>query len=193
MKTIITAAILTALSLTNFAKAEQPTPPPGDTPNKQQTTKKLTTEELGEMLDNLGYATRPSKNKDGKIVGYYFDLSRGSTKITLYASVSAGTNIWIDTNMITFDDKTPPTTEMLLAFLGTQDQLWPAYLVYYPKTKLVQMALSVEVAGLTPTILNKKIESMMDKFNIVLEAYKKVKAAEQKAQDVGKPDANPLP
>ena len=91
-----------------------------------------------------------------------------------------------------FNDKDPATQELLLALLATHDELWPAYLVYYPTTKLVQLSMSMTAVGFGPATLRTNLEGMMDKLMIVAQAYKKVRDAE-KALEGGTGGANPLP
>jgi hypothetical protein len=181
MKTLL-AAMFAVLTFAGVANALPPIGRPAQTP-EQNPRQKITTAQLGEALEALGYTPERNRDKDGKVLGYYIDVKRGDTTVTMYLSVASnGMNLWIDVNMVTLDEKNPPTSELLLAFLGTHDQLWPAYLVYLPKTKMVQMAMSVSSAGFDSDALKAKLNTMMDKFLIVAEVYKKAKAEEQKAQ-----------
>lgn len=189
MKTLMTAVLLAALTATGFARGDEPAKTTA--PAKPAVTK-VTTEELGALLEKMGYAPRPRKDKDGKVTGYAVELTRDSTTITVYLDVSStGGNIWLNAIVTVFDDKEPATPELLLAFLSTHDQLWPAYLVYYPKANLVQLAMSMSTAGSGPATLRTNLESMADKHLIVAKAYKKARDAE-KAQG-GTSGANPLP
>lgn len=177
MKTLMTAVLFAALAATGFAHGDEPVKTTA--PAKPAVTK-VTTEELGAMLEKMGYAPRPRKDKDGKVTGYAVKLTRDSTTITVYLDVAGtGGNIWLSVNATKFTDKEPATPELLLAFLAAHDQLWPAYLVYYPETKWVELSMSMTAAGFGPATLRTNLDRMMDKFLIVAEAYKKARDAEK--------------
>ena len=179
MKTLMTAAVFALFAFAGSAKADLP----NLTGNKPTTGKKVTTSELGDALEDAGYSPKAVKNKDKKVIGYEVEVKRGDTTITVYMYAAEGNrNLWLEVNMITLDEKNPPTQELLLAFLGTHDQLWPAYLVYYPKTKMVQMAMSMSADGFNSKALKGNLDKMMDKFLIVADVFKKVKTAEENAQ-----------
>jgi hypothetical protein len=182
VKTLRTALFVAALALTGTAQGQETGKTAGKEPVKTA-AKKVTTEDVGLVLEQMGYELQPNKDKDGKLKGYWFDLTRGGTTITLYVNVSpGGTVVWLDNNLITFDEKTPATTETLLGLLAEQDNLWPAYLTYYPKTKMLTLALPVEKA-LTPANIRAALDSFADKFQIVADAYKKVTASEAAAKE----------
>ena len=191
MKTLMTAVLLAALAATGFAKGDAPTQ---TTAPAAPAAPQLTTEYLGDTLEKAGYAPRPVKNKDGKVTGYFVDLTRGSTAATGYLHVTSnGGHIWLSFYAIKFTDKELATPELLLALLATHDQLYPAYLVYSPETKWVELSMSMTTAGFGPVALRTNLDRMMDKLLIVVEAYRKVRAAEQKALEGGTGGANPLP
>jgi hypothetical protein len=179
MKTLMTAAVFAVFTFTGVAKADLP----NLTGKPTTKVKKVTTSEVRDALEDAGYSPKANKNKDGKIISYSVEVKRGDTTITVYMYAAEGNrNIWFEVDMITLDERNPPTKELLLAFLGTHDQLWPAYLVYYPKTKGVQMAMSMSADDFNTATLKGNLDKMMDKFLIVADVFKKVKAAEEKAQ-----------
>ena len=177
MKTLMTAALLAAFALTGTIQGQ--TGPAKDPIGSEKTqAKKMTLDDLQQLLDAMGYNLRPGKNAEGKVVGYFFDLTRGSDTITVYLNV-VGDNIWIDTVLITFNEKTPASLPVVLGFLAEQDKLWPAYVVYYPKTKVMEMAQCVKGPNITPAMIRTSLESFMDKFGIVKNAYQAAKAREE--------------
>ncbi len=191
MKTLMTAVLLAALAATGFATGDEPAQP---TAPAAPAAPKVTTEYLGDTLEKAGYAPRPVKNKDGKVTGHAVDLHRGTGTFTVYLDVTSnGGHIWLNVYAIKFTDKELATPELLLALLATHDQLYPAYLVYYPETKWVELSMSMTTAGFGPVALRTNLDRMMDKLVIVAEAYRKVRAAEQKAPEGGTGGANPLP
>jgi hypothetical protein len=179
MKKFIVATLLAAFAFNGTGMGETPAPavPAAPATNNLPEVKNITIEDLGQMLDAMGYSPRPGKNKEGKTIGYYVDLSSNGATITAYVTVG-GTNVWIDTNCITYDEKNPATVPLLLGFLAEHDRLWPAYLNYYPKTKVMQLAQSV-TGPVTSGALRKGLDSFMQKFLIVRDAYVKVKQIEK--------------
>src|SRR4051812_33567103 len=105
MKTLITTALLAALAITGFAKADEPTKP---TAPVQATEKKVTMEELGSVLERMGYNPKPAKDSDGKVVGFNIEYTRGSTTISISLSLSpSGTRVWMNVGVASFDEKYP--------------------------------------------------------------------------------------
>lgn len=180
MKTLTTAAVLAALT---FSPARGDEPAKTKTPAKAE-VKKITVADLGRMLEELGHEPRESKDKDGKVIGFHVDQTRDGTKVTCYVTVSDdGTTVWIDNSLLVFNEKTLATVPVLLGLLAEQDDLWPAYVVYYPKTKRLKLARAVEGPELTRQKLRAGLESFMEKWAVVRNAYQKAVKDEAVAKE----------
>jgi hypothetical protein len=190
MKTLMTAALLAALALTGLAKADEPTKPtPAPT---QATEKKVSLEELGSVLEQMGYTAQPVKDKQGKIVGYTIQVSRGGSNTSILLSLSPSkTRVWMYVGIMTFDEKVPATQELLLALLAKHDELWPAYVTYVPHWKQLVLSMSMDVTNFGPAALRVQLDRVLDKLQIVVDVVNKVQAAQEKGKEGGTP--NPLP
>ncbi len=177
MSRIITAALLAAFAVTGTISAQTPAPTNQESKDKAE-AKTLTIEDVGAMLEAMGYTPRPGKDKDGKLVGYYVELTRGGNTVTAYLSMG-GPNIWIDTNFAVYNEKNPASVTLLLGLMAEHDRLWPAYLNFYPKTKVMQLAQPVIGPNITPAALRKGLDSFMDKWVIARDAYYKARAIEK--------------
>lgn len=187
MKTILTATLLTALTLASTARSEDSGTTKPIEPTKSA-VKKITIEELGQMLEPMGYAPRPALSKEGKLLGYWVELTRSSTTFRVFIDVApSGTVVWVSSNMIQFNEKTPASIDTLLGLIAEQNKLWPAYQVFYPKSKMLELAMPLHVQELNRATIRTGLESFLSNAMIVLETYKAAKAKEQA------PTADPLP
>ena len=177
MKTLMTAALLAAFALTGTIQGQTGSAQ-SPTGSEKNEVKKMTLDELQQMLETMGYSPRPGKNAEGKVVGYFVDLTRGGDTIPGYLSL-AGDNIWLDTNLLVFNDKQPATLPVILGLLAEQDKLWPAYLSFYPKTKVLQLTQCIKGPNITPAMIRASFESFMDKWIIVKNAYIAAKGREE--------------
>jgi hypothetical protein len=180
MKTLMTAVLVSALTFTGLASGQTP---PVETP-KPATPKKMTVEELGKMLEGLGLEVKPFKNKDGEIVGYNVEYTRGSETLRLSLSMSpSGMNVWLNAGMLAFNEKNPATVNVLLAILGKHNEMWPAYVTYFPKDGWIDLSMPVQGPNFTPASLRQGLDTFMDKFILFREAYQKAKKEESKLLD----------
>jgi hypothetical protein len=176
MTKLMTAAVLAVLTLSPVAFADEPA-------KAAQEKKEFTIPELGTMLDEMGYGPRESKDKDGKVTGYYVDMNRDGSKVTCFLTVSGGTTVWFDNTLLVFDDKTPATLPVVLGLLAEQDNLWPAYIVHYPKTNKLVLAQAVTGPDVSRKALRDGLESFMDKWVVVKNTYQKVLKEEAIARE----------
>jgi hypothetical protein len=140
------------------------------------------------MLDTMGLSPRPRKDKDGKVIGYHIDQMTKLGKATYYLSVSgtgSSATIWVDANIAVFGDKNPATVALLTALLAEQDNLWPAYIVYYPKTKVLQLAMPLQNANPTPAQIQKTLTDFTVKCNTVLDTLAKVAKEDAATKEQG--------
>ena len=156
MKTLMTAAMLAALTLTAAAFGQNPGKPDPTPAAKVEPTKtagkKVTIEELGEMLYAMGYETTAFNDKNGKLVGY--DVTFPSDGYALYGTflITSDGRLWVFGSFaLVADESTPPA--VLLAMLGVNDQVQPAYLHYSAKTKKFMVMLPFANGNITPAVL----------------------------------------
>ena len=149
----------------------------------------ITTEQLGQMLETMGLSPRANKNKEGKILGYYVEQTVKAGKANFYFTVSgtgSETTVWVDTNVAVFGDQNPATVSMLTGLLAEQDNLWPAYFVYYPKTKILQLAMPLQNANPTAAMIRKTMDDFAAKCNTVLDVLAKEMDKEKAKADENK-------
>lgn len=179
MKKLMTAAILLALSVTGVARSDEGTKvAPAPVAGKAE-VKKIKIEQVGQMLEAMGYEPKETKDKEGKLDGYVVKVTRGNTIFTICIGVAKSeTVVWVDTRVLNFDDKEVATVEAILEILAQQHKLWPAYVVYYKNGKILELSMPVEVRDLTPQKLRGSMDEILNKYFVVIEA---IKAAKPKA------------
>jgi len=178
MKTLMTAAMIAALTLSAVAFGQQPGKPEAD-PMKPEPAKpvgkKVTIEDLNQMLQAMGYETKPYNDKEGKLLGY--DVTFHSDGWTIYGDlqVQADGQIWLRgwlTPLV--DEKTPPA--MLVAMLEASDKVIPAHLLYSAKTKKFVVYLPIANGNVTPVSLRSSIEVFVGAVKAALNSWSNAKA-----------------
>ena len=149
MKTLTTAALLAALALTGLARGDEPIKPPATAPAKPA-IKAVTLAELGQMLEDMGYAPKPAKDKDGAVYGYDVVLEASGTTVYCTAGVSPnGQVIWMHGRLARTADASTPA-EALLAMLAANIDLTPAAITYDPVSKKFDVVLTMPNGNVTP-------------------------------------------
>ena len=149
MKTLMTAVLLAALAAAGFAKGDEPAGPPATAPGKPA-GKAVTLAELGQMLEDMGYAPKPAKGKDGAVYGY--DVVLEASDMTVYCTAGVSTNgqaIWMHGRLARTADASTPA-EALLAMLGANFDLSPAAITYDPVSKKFDVVLTMPNGNVTP-------------------------------------------
>ena len=189
MKTLMTAAMLAALTLTAAAFGREPGKGDTNPTTKAEPTKmagkKVTIEELGEMLAAMGYEPKPCNDKNGKLVSY--DVTFASDGYTIHGSfeITSDGRLWVHGTLAPVaDESTPPA--VLLAMLGVNDRVHPAYLVYSAKTKNFHVMLPFANGNVTPAVLRTNIDAYGNAVKAVLNTWT---AAKGKADAVAKEKA----
>jgi hypothetical protein len=191
MKTLITTALLAALTLGTAAGADGPGAPQAAPPVNQEqgkpAGKKIDAQELGAMLHAMGIETKPVTNKDGKLVGHY--VTYQSEGWTIVAQIDiVGDRIWfrcVFTHGL-LDEKSPAS--VALALLGVNDQLFPASVMYVPKQKTFMVFLEVQNGNVTPAVLRAGLDKFTASVKAAGNAYTTAKAkheaiAKEKAEE----------
>jgi hypothetical protein len=189
MNKFMTAVLVASLAFTGLTQGQTP---PTDAPPAQDaksTPQKFTYDDLGKMLESMGYTIHPQKDKEGKLYGFNIELTRGSQTVTFRISLSPSQEvIWLDMDLMAFNEKEPATPALLLKFFGEHDKLWPAYMVYYANINRLQMSMPLKGPNFTPALIRTTLDSFVDKLQIVKDAYAAVKKEEAKSKD-----PSPLP
>jgi hypothetical protein len=186
---LMTAALLTSLTLlAGTARSDEfPKPPVGGKKGDgAKAGKKLNAEELGEMLEMMGYDPKPAKNKNGEVVGYH--LTMQSDGITMYCTIEVSQNgqvIWVYGSLAPVVDQTCPS-EVLLAMLQTNLRISPAAINYSPVTKKFEVLLTLANTNMTPA-------GMKTAINQFSEGVKQALMTWQKATTEKVKDPTPLP
>lgn len=195
MKTLVTAALVAALALGTSAGAREPGKPQAAPPAQQgkgkPADKKVTAEELCDMLQAMGIETRPFTNKEGKVVGCTVKYQSEGWTIVGDIEVRAGNRIWIRGWFADglLDEKTP--APLVLALLGTNDRIFPAVVMHSPKSKTFFVFMEVQNGNVTPTLLRTTLDQYTAAIKATLTAYDTAKAKyeaieKEKAEEVGK-------
>lgn len=184
MKTLMTAVLLTGLTIAGFARAEEPVKQPVQ-------AKKVTLDELRTTLENMGYELKPSLS-DGKTVGYHLSMERSG--ITVYGTVwmsSNGESIWIyGTLARTADANTP--AEALLAMLTENWNIAPAIISHDPQTKKFKVSLVLQNSNITPATLRVALNQFATGVSQALGVWDKA-IAKSKEKKEGKAAPSPQP
>ncbi|MDB5309218.1 MAG: hypothetical protein JWO38_3420 [Gemmataceae bacterium] len=197
MRTILfTLAAILTLGLAGPAPARDANKPGTAEPAKQA-LKKLTVEELGELLDAMGYNPKPVKNKDGKVNGYSTEFPSGTWTIRIDFLVTAdGSQVVLDSGLFTFTDQSQLPAEAILGTLSDNFEIFPASVYYINQTKRLRMAMTVQSSNLTPASLRVQVDfyvaavkRCMTNFN---QAVDQATATKEQVKKPG-PGGNPIP
>jgi len=199
MKRFLTAAVFlgtsVALSGTLFA-ADPPVAAMPVTSVPAQATR-LTVDQLGTMLSNLGYAPVAAKDQNGNVVGYNLSYSEGTWSIRSYVSISPdGTKVWFDTGIIDVSDTSHVPAQALLHLFADNNTLWPAY-IYLQQPGLLRLAANIDNRDVTPATLRNLISTFDDDVKNVITMYqndvKQVAAAPLATAPAPAPAPTPTP
>jgi len=131
----------------------------------------------------MGFTPEVQRNKEGKIIGYQIQVTRGSSSVPISLALSpSGTRVWMQVGIVTFNERSPATQEVLLELLGKHDDLWPAYVVYYPNWKQIVLSMSMDVTNFGRATLRPQLDKMFDKAMIVIDALKKGRSGGSEGQ-----------
>lgn len=176
----VLAAGLTVVTLSARAQPPPtPAPPPPLPPIVQPVARQLTLEELGSMLDMLGYSPKPYNNKDGKLAGYDLEFPFADWTMRMSVSLSFNkTNIWVNTNIQTLTDLAAVRVEGLLKLLAENNKVWPAYVYYTEGTRpALRLALPIPNSNVTAAVLRTKINDFSNNIKRLIILWKSFQTA----------------
>lgn len=150
----ILCSLVAAFTFASFASAQMPgldpAPAPKTTPAKVA-AKQLTVEELGTMLENLGYEVVPVKTDKGTAYGW--DNKFDSDGTTIYARVEispSGKFLWITGLIATVKNANDIPKETLIALLAANTQIAPCQVQLDTKCNSISVALALGNSNFTP-------------------------------------------
>jgi hypothetical protein len=165
MKTIrmILGALLVTLGIGQLvAHADtpvQPTPPPA----AQPTVQGMTADQLGKLLEGLGYQPQAYKNKDGNVSGYSVKITDSTGNWYMNFDLSKdGKRIWVTMDLTQIKDfsKVPAETLPKLFKENEQSNGYPYFAMY--QDNWVVLELSENSNLLTPQWLREDIEIVLN-------------------------------
>jgi hypothetical protein len=174
MKTLATAALLAALTVTEFANGAQPIPASSA---QQFGAQKMTLNDVRTALVNLGFDNpEPVKNNNGDLIGYRVTLEYSGTTVPCLVSLSRNGE-WINfytTLPHTLDANTPK--EVLLALIAANYDTAPSYVSYNPQNGKVEVLFSMPNANVTGDTLQSALNQYAKNVHQVFDIYKKAAA-----------------
>jgi hypothetical protein len=185
-KTLTAALLAATFALAGVATAQEPaggTTAKADPGRAESAAKRLTAEQLGQMLEDMGYEPKPVTNKEGKVIGYNVKYRSGTWDIFVFVGLSAdGTNLWLTSNIGNVKDKTVPV-EAILGLLEANHKLFPAHVRYFPASGNLNVGMAVRNDGITKAALKNGLEEFTDAVKETYTAFDKaVEAAKAKAE-----------
>jgi hypothetical protein len=139
------------------ADAGAPAPTPSATASKQ-----ITVEQLGAMLDAMGYAKKPVTSAQGTLIGYDLSFEQGSWTLGMRVELSAdGSNVWFiaGARAVQGGEAVPGT--VMDKLLALNDRLRPGY-VTADDNGGISFDLPVPNCDVTPAVLRQNIATMVD-------------------------------
>lgn len=188
MKTLMIAAFLTALAIAGTAPSAEPVKTPVPTPKSEpvkQAGKQISVEELGTMLEAMGYELKPFNNKDGKLIGYSTQFeSEGWTIYGTFEISEDGKKIWLFGKIAPVVDESTAAS-VLLAMIGSSDELSPAYLTYLPKSKKFEIVLPLTNGNMNPAAIRGAISTYGKAVKHALKTWDKAVATAKEKAEMG--------
>jgi len=200
MRKILASFASAALALGTVAHADDrfplptdpvvaPTPAPKPSPTKLA-TKQVSVDELGVMLENLGYEVTPVKGEKGEIVGW--DTKFQAEGMTIYARIEispSGKFIWITGVLATLKTGEELPKDMFANLLGSNQNIGPAHVQWDAKNKMFLVALAVSNANFNPAdlraALNIYVNGMKQAVAVWHDTMKAAAVEKAKTNDTG--------
>lgn len=172
LKTVVLMGTLATMTCGLMA-AQSPTP---NEPNPMPTAQlgRLTIEQLGKMLENLGYAPKSLKNKDGKVVGYNVEFKSDGWTIRFNVCLSIkGDSVWFDAGLATLTDLAGVRPQTLLSLLEQNDVIAPAYVYYYKERNNLRLSMPFDNYEVTAAKLRTKADFFAEAIKKIIMDYEK--------------------
>jgi hypothetical protein len=155
---------------------------------------RLSLEQLGKMLADLGFNPRLSLESDGKSVRYDLEFPSGDWTMRPWVSISTDqTNIWFGANLaeVGASEAVPPAA--LLGLLEQNVDLWPAYVYYYKDHQRLRLNKPVKNQDVTPAKLRQEMETFTDAVKQLILRCEKASKAGPQTPPLAAPFRAPLP
>ncbi len=183
-------ASLFAFAVTARADDETPAPKKPTMPVKTEVAKpagkKVTIDELGNMLDALGYNPTPTKDKEGNVDGYNLEYTSGTWTMRMYIDISKNkSEICVSGSIGTLSEGTELPLAAAMELLTENGMIYPATIYFLKKSQQFRVYQSYTNEKLT----NGNLRTKLDAF---AETLKQVATKFNKAKETA-PDVNPAP
>ena len=162
VRTKLMAAALVTLGL-GLAAARADNPAPGGKAGRP-VNPKITVEQLGEMLEAMGYTiVEPIRNKDNQTIGYRIEVKAGTWTIRP-RMILDNTTVWALMGLEKMPDPNNPPVANLLKLLAANSKTGPAYFTLYENGTALGLELPVPNHYVTPAVLRKQVEQLCEAF-----------------------------
>jgi hypothetical protein len=147
---------------------------------------RLSMEQLGRMLDDLGLNPKANANKEGKLVDYDLEFQSGTWTMRHWVSISpSGKFIWINTNIAKPLPAEGISVEALLGLLEQNNDVWPAFVYYVKEVRRLRLGMGIRNEDLTPAKLRKDIDTFTESAKTLMVRFEKESKGEYKRSEAG--------
>lgn len=174
-KRLVYASAMAALAALSCGLwAAEPTSKREPTLAKKVRPDRLSVEQLGEMLANLGLNPKADKNENGEVVGYALEFQSGTWTIHHWVHLSRDqSTIWINSNLVPINGSAAVSPEALLQLLEKNNEFWPSYVFFAKEAKRLRLAMPVKNTDVRPVEMRQEIDTFTDHVKVLIERYEK--------------------
>jgi len=181
MRSTILPLVATLFAFTVTARAEDaPKKPsePAKTEVAKPVGKKVNIEELGEMLDGLGYNPKPTKNKDGNVDGYNLEFQTGTWTMRMFIDISDNqSEICVSAQIFKMVEGEDVPMAAMLELLAENGLVFPSTVYYVKSTKQFRVYASYKNEKITNGNLRTKLDGFSDTVKQVVTKFNQAKQA----------------
>lgn len=168
MKAILSTILATlVLALVGTANAAEPTVP--STALKVKKSQALTIEDLGPMLEAMGYEFKPYNNKDGKLIGY--SVKNDGVSMDIEVSTDGSKLLFFGGYSATADY--PLTEDAMLGILTEANRIFPTLVFYNRDQKSLKFYSELVNEDVTPVVLRQKLAHFKTSMSTIADAWLK--------------------
>jgi hypothetical protein len=173
MKNLLAAAVLAAFAFTGVAHAQQ-----DSAPFKNVEKKTLTVEELGKMLTAAGFQPKPLYADDNTTVEAYLLTVKNKWRVVVELTPNKKKLLFHVFGMVKLTSE-QTNARKLLALLGKQNAMWPAYVDFDAKNSMLHLHMPFLLNGfdVTPDFLSTLVEILTERIEIFNETYNSANAS----------------
>jgi hypothetical protein len=170
-------ALIVAAAATALAGSVQAQDDTRRTPSKPAISDgKITIEQMGVMLEELGCNPKPLKENSGKLRGYAFTYSYDGKEMPGNVIFSPNeSRIFFSISFPPFDSSV--SADLILNMLAQADAVYPAYFGYLPNGRKLEITMGVMNENFTKRTLQNNLSLFGHRTLLVVDIYNKAKAA----------------